>query len=41
MDLITNGNLLRKLRKDKGFTQKELAKKLGDVKKLVEGGFEW
>ena len=35
MDLITNGNLLRKLRKDKGFTQKELAEKLGVVAKTV------
>ena len=35
MDLITNGNLLRKLRKEKGMTQKELADKLGVVAKTV------
>ena len=35
MDLIQNGKLLRKLRKDKGLTQKELAEKLGVVAKTV------
>ena len=35
MDLIKNGNLLRKLRKEKGMTQKELADKLGIVAKTV------
>ena len=35
MDLITNGNLLRKLRKEQGMTQQQLADKLGVVAKTV------
>ena len=35
MDLIKSGKLLRKLRKEKGMTQKEIAEKLGVVAKTV------
>ncbi len=35
MDLMKNGELLRKLRKEKHLTQKELADKLGIVAKTV------
>ena len=35
MDLVKNGELLRRLRKEKNLTQKELAEKLGIVPKTV------
>ena len=35
MDLVKNGELLRRLRKEKNLTQKEVAEKLGIVPKTV------
>ena len=35
MDLVKNGELLRRLRKEKNLTQKELAERLGIVPKTV------